>query len=142
MKTVGDVNVLFALLVSGHVHQSTAWNWWQALPNDSLALCWLTRMGVLRLLTNTKAMNGQALSNADALAAWDVFARDPRTFWSETSPQHEALFRQFVMARMPSPNLWSDAWLAAHAESNGWRLTSFDSDFRSFSLIDFEHLQA
>ncbi len=141
MKTVGDVNVLFALLVSGHVHHVRAWQWWQALPDDSLAVCWLTRLGVLRLLTNSKAMNNQSLSNVDALNAWNIFALDPRTFESEPEASHESLFRHFVIGRQPSPNLWSDAWLAAHAESHGWRMTSFDADFRSFALTDFEHLR-
>ncbi|HEY1050035.1 MAG TPA: hypothetical protein VGE39_09785, partial [Prosthecobacter sp.] len=62
-------------------------------------------------------------------------------FWSEPGASHELYFRSFVVRRQPSSNLWSDAWLAAHAESQGWRLTSFDSDFRSFTLTDFEHLK-
>lgn len=140
MKTVGDVNVIFALLLSTHVHHAAAWTWWQPLPDDSLALCWLTRLGVMRLLTNSKAMNGSPLSNQEALNAWDVFAQDPRTFWSEPGASHELYFRNFATRRQRSPNLWSDAWLAALAESQGWRLTSFDADFCSFSLTDFEHL--
>lgn len=141
MKCVGDVNVIFALLVSHHMHHFQAWNWWQALPDDSLAVCWLTRLAVLRLLTNAKAMNGVPLANQDALNIWDQLAQDPRTFWSEPGASHELYLRSFVAGRKPSPNLWSDAWLAAHAESQGWRLTSFDADFQSFALTDFEHLR-
>lgn len=119
MKSVADVNVLFALLVSNHPHHTPAWNWWRAQTDDAVALCWMTRLGVLRLLTNSKVMNGSPLGNQEALNAWDALAQDPCTFWSDAS----------------------DAWLAAHAESQGWRLTSFDADFRSFALTDFEHLQ-
>ncbi len=141
MKTVADVNVLFALLVQSHTHHGCAWNWWSSCPMDTLALCQLTRMGILRLLTNSKAMNGQPLSTLDALAVWDALMADPRCFWTESNSAHEAIFRRYVTGRVPSPNLWSDAWLAAHAESHAWRLTSFDSDFRSFGLTDFELLK-
>ncbi|MCF7673886.1 MAG: hypothetical protein K9N23_01880 [Akkermansiaceae bacterium] len=61
MKTVADVNVLFATVVEGHAHHSTAWRWWEQV--------------------------------------------------------------------------------ADHAESQGFRLTSFDADFRAFGLSRFEHLR-
>ena len=40
-----------------------------------------------------------------------------------------------------TPNLWTDAWLAATAESQGVGLTSFDTGFRSFALRNFELLK-
>lgn len=141
MISVADVNVIFAALVANHVHHSSAWAWWMARPDDSVALCLLTRLGILRLLTNTKAMNGSPLSPEGALSAWDQFQADSRTFWSEPNNDAiEPLLRKFVSGRQPSPNLWSDAWLAAHAESQGWGLTSYDRDFRSFHLTTFELL--
>lgn len=141
MKAVADVNVLFALLVAGHPHHTVAWRWWQGCADNSVALCWPTRLGVLRLLTNTKAMGGHPVVPEAALAAWEALAIDPRTFWSDPVSAHESIFRGYVSGRHPSPNLWNDAWLAAHAESLGFRLSSFDSDFRSFGLTDFEHLK-
>jgi toxin-antitoxin system PIN domain toxin len=140
MKTVADVNVLFATVVEGHAHHSTAWRWWEQAADHFIALCWPTRMAVLRLLTNPKAMNGRAVVPGTALAAWDALAIDPRTFWSDPVPGLDAYFRHYVAGRQPSPNLWADAWLASHAESLGFRLTSFDADFRAFGLSHFEHL--
>ena len=71
-------------------------------------------MGILRLLTNNKAMNGQAVSPEAALEAWDVFSADPRTTWIFTPERsHEMYFRRFVMGRKSTPNFWTDAWLAA-----------------------------
>jgi predicted nucleic acid-binding protein len=29
MKTLIDVNVVFAIVVERHVHHSTAWRWWE-----------------------------------------------------------------------------------------------------------------
>lgn len=141
MKSVVDVNVLFALLVGGHPHHGAAWKWWQQQVDGHVGLCWLTRMAVLRLLTNSKAMGGQPTTPEEALVAWDALAADPRCLWLEADAAHEPFLRQFVTGRQSSPNLWSDAWLAALAASNGLRLTSFDADFRSFHLANFEHLK-
>lgn len=143
MKTVADVNVLFAITVEAHVHHEAAWTWWEGQGDGDVGLCWQTRLAVLRLLTNRKAMNEHPVSPEEALDAWDELAADPRTFWlDDTAPSHEKWFRQFITGRIPSPNLWADAWLAALAASEGFNLTSFDSDFRSFGLSDFEHLAA
>lgn len=141
MKTLADVNVLFATVVAGHLHHPVAWQWWERSADHSVALCWPTRLAVLRLLTNPKAMDGRAVSPEAALAAWDALALDPRTFWCDPTSGHELIFRRYVAGRQASPNLWTDAWLAAHAESQGFRLASFDGGFRAFGLSDFEHLQ-
>lgn len=141
MKTVADVNVLFATLLAAHPHHPVAWQWWERADDHSIALCWPTRMAVLRLLSNPKAMGGRAVSPEAALAAWDALALDPRTFWCDPTVGHEPMFRRYVAGRQPSPNLWTDAWLAAYAESQGFRFTSFDADFRAFGLSYFEHLQ-
>ena len=133
MKTVADVNVLFATVVEGHLHHPVAWQWWEHPADRLIALCWPTRLAVLRLLSNSKAMGDRAVSPAAALAAWDSLALDPRTFWSDATAGHEAIFRRYVAGRQSCPNLWTDAWLAAHAESQGFRLTSFDADFHAFA---------
>ncbi len=141
MKALADVNVLFALLIAGHPHHGTAWRWWQECGDGTVALCWPTRLGVLRLLTNGTAMHGHPVAPETALVAWESLALDPRTFWLDPAATHERFFRKFVNGREPSPNLWNDAWLAALAASESCRLTSFDADFKSFELPKFEHLK-
>ena len=70
------------------------------------------------------------------------FEEDPRTFWiPDQGRAQELSFRRFVDGRESSPNLWTDAWLAALAESADIGLTSFDSGFRAFGLKHFEHLK-
>ena len=136
-----DINVVFSLLVKNHVHHPISWKWWEKQGDDSVGICLLCRMGILRLLTNNKAMNGQAISPEAALKAWDVFSADPRTTWVATPERsHEMYFRRFVMGRKPTPNLWTDAWLAALAEAMAIGLTSFDSGFNKFQIKDFEFL--
>jgi toxin-antitoxin system PIN domain toxin len=142
MICLADINVVFALLVEGHEHHARAWRWWQRRDDASVAWCLPVRLGTLRLLTNTVVMEGEPLESGAALEAWDIFRRDPRTVESGApGAAHEHAFRRFVSGRRPTPNLWTDAWLAALAESEGTRLTSFDSGFRRFELRDFELLK-
>ena len=143
MIRLADINVVFALFVEGHGHHARAWRWWQRRPDASVAWCLPVRMGTLRLLTNAAAMEGEPLDCDAALDAWGKFSRDPRTVeLSATGPAHDQLLRKLVSGRKPSPNLWTDAWLAAVAESEAIGLTSFDADFREFKLRDFELLRA
>jgi len=142
MTSLVDVNVVFALLVERHVHHEIAWKWWRKRTEETVGLSLPVRMGVLRLLTNSRAMEGTAVSPAEALGAWDRFEEDPRTFWvPDQGRAHELSFRRFVDARDASPNLWTDAWLAALAESAEIGLTSFDAGFRFYGLKHFEYLK-
>lgn len=143
MRSLVDVNVLFALLVGRHAHHRAAWSWWERQPDGNVGTCLPVRLGVLRLLTNAAAMAGQPVTPTEALAAWDALAADPRVFdVAEVPAGHGAILRQFVSDRAPTPNLWTDAWLAALAESLGFGVTSFDRDFRTFRLRKFELLPA
>lgn len=141
MRTVADVNVLFSLLVAGHPYHAECWSWWERQGERAVVLCWPARMGVLRLLTNARAMGGTPVTPEQALSAWDQLSDDPRTVWAEPTEGLDRLLRRFVAGRAPIPNLWSDAWLAAHAESLGCGLTSLDAGFRSFGLKQFHWLR-
>jgi len=142
MKTLVDINVVFALLVEAHVHHPAAMAWWSGRADESVGLCLPVRLGVLRLLTNPRAMNDDPVNPDTALSAWDAFARDPRTVELEIPAlAHEEHFRDFVQSRQPSPNLWTDAWLGALAASLQIALTSFDAGFQAYPLDRFERLQ-
>jgi predicted nucleic acid-binding protein len=89
-------------------------------------------MAVLRLLTNRVAMNGAPVRPDDALKAWNKLSDDPRSFHIDVEPaDHEPRFASLVSSREPSPNLWTDAWLAALAISLDYELTTFDRGFKS-----------
>ena len=51
-----DVNVLLALAAEGHTHHSSARDWFERQEDDSVAICRVTHMGLLRLLTNSKVL--------------------------------------------------------------------------------------
>lgn len=143
MSTLVDVNVVFALLVERHVHHGVAWKWWRKRGEGSVGMCLPVRLGVLRLLTNVRAMEGSPVLPLEAMEAWDRFEEDPRTFWvPDQGRAQEVAFRRFVDGRESTPNLWTDAWLAALAESAEIGMTSFDSGFRSFAISGFELLKA
>ena len=142
MTCIADANVLFPLLVDRHVAHETAQRWWGTRADDSVGLCLLTRMAVLRLLTNRVAMNGAPVSPKAALDAWQVLANDPRCIYLETSPTtHERIFAGMVAGRLPTPNLWVDAWLGALARSFDYEFVTFDRGFKAFEGIKLTLLE-
>lgn len=133
MTCIADTNVLFPLLVQGHAANEVAKAWWDEQPDATVGTCLLTRLAVLRLLTNRVAMNGAPVSPEDALSAWRRLSDDPRSFHIDTEPaDHESRFVSLVSSREPTPNLWTDAWLAALAMSLEYEIATFDRGFKSF----------
>jgi uncharacterized protein len=133
MTCIADANVLFPLLVQGHVAHDVAQGWWEEQPDGAVGTCLLTRLAVLRLLTNRVAMNGAPVTLDEALKAWRRLGNDPRSIHIEVEPAtHEARFVAFVSGRQSTPNLWTDAWLAALAVSLDYEMTTFDRGFKSF----------
>jgi toxin-antitoxin system PIN domain toxin len=133
MTCIADANVLFPLLVEGHAAHGTAAEWWRNQPDGTVGTCLLTRLAVLRLLSNRVAMNGNPVKPKEALAAWQQLADDPRSVHIESEPPtHEQRFTARVIGREPTPNVWMDAWLAALALSLDYEVATFDRGFKSF----------
>ena len=144
MTCIADANVLFPLLVDRHVAHEAARRWWEKRSDESVGLCLLTRMAVLRLLTHRVAMNGAPTAPEVALNAWQDLAADPRCVFVDVAPSsHEQFFTSMVAGRQPTPNLWTDACLAALARSLDHELVTLDRGFKSFdgirlNLLDIE----
>jgi toxin-antitoxin system PIN domain toxin len=142
MTCIADANVLFPLLVDRHVAHEAARHWWQGRADDSVGLCLLTRMAVLRLLTNRVAMSGMPVSPEVALDAWQALAHDPRCVYVDAVPStHEKIFAALVAGRLPTPNLWADAWLGALAKSFEYELVTFDRGFKAFDGLNLKMLE-
>lgn len=142
MTCIADANVLFPLLVQGHPAHNVAMAWWGEQSDGTVGTCLLTRLAVLRLLTNRVAMNGQPVIPSEALKAWRRLSEDPRSFHIDTQPvEHEMRFASFVSSREPTPNLWVDAWLAALAVSLECEMTTFDRGFKSFRGLNLRLLR-
>ncbi len=122
MTCIADANVLFPLLVQGHAAHETAKRWWDERPDGTVGTCLITRLAVLRLLTNRVAMNGAPVRPEEALDAWGRLSNDPRSFQVDSNPaEHESRFVLLVTSREPTPNLWAHAWLAAFGHVTGLR---------------------
>lgn len=93
-------------------------------------------LGLVRLLSQPKVMGEGVLSLPAAHAiyrqlratAWVAFLGD-----TESADTILSLFIGEESAPLPA-RLWSDAWLAAAAESAGLRLVTLDSDFKRFPV--------
>lgn len=135
MKSIADVNVILPLILDQHTHRKTAAAWWSKQPDASVGFTLPVRMAILRLLTNRTLMGSGVL---DAGQAWQILGEltnDARAVVRHDLPAGlDALWLTFVRGRAPSPNLWTDAWLAAYAEADGAEMVTFDQGFRSFPL--------
>ena len=79
MTYLPDVNVWIAFAVGIHVHHSVAKRWFDEVVSDGLAFCRITELGMFRLLTNSKVMDGAPLTAADAWGIRDRFGCDSRS---------------------------------------------------------------
>ncbi len=132
-----DVNVLFARVCARHAHHLIADRWYRDSreKNERWALCRITHLALLRLLTNPIAMASEALS---AKAAWDVldlleadplcrFQEEPASCWTE--------FKRMTTVAGFTHSGWTDAYLAAIAAASGSRIVTFDRRFRDWPQI-------
>jgi toxin-antitoxin system PIN domain toxin len=123
-----DLNVWFALVLREHPFHPRARAYWGQAQNPSFNRT--TALGLLRLLTNPKAMDGKPLEVGEA---WTLY-REARLagvpLLEEPEGLEEAL-EALVREGFP-PRLWTDAYLAAFALAGGHRLVTFDQDFLRF----------
>lgn len=121
-----DVNVWLALCAPNHVHGDIAKQWYRSITYGTLALCRVTQLGVLRLLTLQVVMQEYVHTNDEALNLLDVWVEEGSTKWVEEPPFVEKRFRTLSYSHLPSPKLWNDAYLSAFATEAGLTLVTFD----------------
>lgn len=100
-------------------------------------------MALLRHLTNPGIMKAGVLTPEDAWSYVHRFSSDARVVASNDSPPGiDAYWLANVTGRKPSPNLWTDAWLAAFAEATGLDMVTFDAGFKDFTTRRLRLLRA
>ena len=136
MRYIADANVLLPVLTEGHAHRTPAVEWWESCDDGDVGLGLPVRMALLRLLTNIRVMGSGTLRPEQAWDAVDHLINDPRIWLIDQTPQaHAKHWRANVARREPSPDLWTDAWLAALAQATGCEMITFDRGFRSFAEL-------
>ena len=141
MPSIVDVNVILPLILVQHPHRVMASAWWNGCADESVIFTLPVRMGTLRLLTNRAVMGSGVLSPE---SAWDSLATltdDARSVVRDDSPTGlNVVWLRLVRDREPTPNLWTDAWLAAYAEALDCDMVTFDKGYRSFGLAKLQLL--
>lgn len=131
-----DANVWLALAAEAHSHHETAKEYWERRAAPVVAFCRVTHMAFLRLLTNKAVMGSHVLQPS---AAWtkstEFLALSEVRLLPEPDGLEEA-WGQFCDTCRSSPNLWTDAYLAAFSKCGVLRLVTFDKGFSKFTGLD------
>ena len=79
---------------------------------------------------------GAAVKSAnEASALLEACCQQPGISMASAEPQGWDLFHQLLRSCEVTARLCTDAYLAAIAMANGWRLVSFDRDFERFERL-------
>ncbi|MCX6597238.1 MAG: hypothetical protein NTV70_12825 [Acidobacteria bacterium] len=130
------MNVWLALAAADHPHHQTARAWFQGGDFHYSWFCRVSQMGFLRLLT--RPPNG--MTAAEAMAIYHRFLDLPNVRYSIEPDGLEEQWLKLVPSR-PSGSTWTDSYLAAFAQVQGFRLTTFDRGFRQFSGLDLQLIE-
>ena len=141
MAALVDLNVLVALMHARHAHSAAAVRWLAGLEDrGAVAICRVSQMGVLRILTNPSAMKDDVKSAAEFWAGWDRLIDDERfALVGEPAGLQEA-WRTLGAALPKGKSAETDCYLAAFAIAGGHRLVSFDRGLRRFAGVDLTAL--
>ena len=142
MKFVADVNVVFPLLLSRHQHRDAALEWFGSAAAGEVVLCRLARLGTLRLLCTAHVMGPDVLRPKSAMQALEALEADERIVLLHEPDGLDTVLKRLVGSCAATPNLWTDAYLAAFARVAGLKLVSFDRGFSKFAGLDFLMLRS
>jgi uncharacterized protein len=123
---LADANVWLAFVADGHGHHDAAVRWMEGLPVRTAALCRVTQMGLLRLLTNARVMGRATLSPAAAWQVYEELQKDERVIFLSEPSGLEERWRELTLRRTSSVNLWADCYLRAFAEVRGIQVSTID----------------
>ena len=137
-----DVNVWLAFGLPDHEHHPRARHYWFEESAEEVAFCRVTSLAYLRLCTQPAVMGGEPLTVAESWQSYRAFRDLPEVIFAPEPEDCEVLLGAWATEGQPSPRLWTDAYLAAYARAGGFRLVTFDRDFRRFPGLDLLHLQA
>ncbi len=127
-----DLNVWLALATPDHFHHQPALDYWEHQAAEQVHFCTVTALGLVRLLSQPKLMGPAVKNMHEASAILQALSQQPGVSLTPPSSDGWDVFHQLMREGDLSARLYPDAYLAALAISNGWRLVSFDRDFERF----------
>jgi len=141
---LADSNVWLALVLSEHEHHPQVSNWLLQQSPAEVALCRMTQLALLRLLTTRAVLSpygNPPLTNEQAGQLSDGLLADPRIRFAQEPSGLETQWKGLAHVPSASPKLWMDAYLAAFAIAGGHQLITIDSAFTQFHGLDLVLLQ-
>lgn len=130
-----DVNFCIGLAFDAHPHHENAATWFAENADGTIGFCRTTQQGFLRIATNRRAMGQDVVTLPLAWQAYDAFLQVPRISFFEEPIHLEAQWRKFTEPEEFSPNIWTDAYLAAFACSADLRIVTFDRGFARYAEL-------
>ena len=135
-----DVNVWLALVYDLHAHHQPAQHWFESLAANQAFFCRFTQLGLLRLLTNSKVMAKDAMTQRAAWGIYDRTTTDERVDFAAEPLAVEKELRRLTQRSSGSPQVWSDAYLAGFALAGGLTVATMDKGFAAMKGIDVVYL--
>ena len=137
MAALVDVNFLVAIMHGRHVHSAAAVRWLAGLDDrGAIAICRVSQMGVLRILTNPSAMKGEVMSASEFWVGWDRLVDDERFALVGEPAGLQNAWRTLTTAVPKGKSAETDCYLAAFAIADGHGLVSFDKGLRRFPGVE------
>jgi toxin-antitoxin system PIN domain toxin len=131
-----DANVWLALAAEAHAHHDRAQAFWSDEAAGVAAFCRVTQLAFLRHLTNPTIMGDHRLTPRGAWKKCSAFLALPEVRLLPEPPGLTEQLGRYCDLGRTSPNLWTDAYLAAFAKCAGLRLVSFDTGFATFTGLE------
>jgi hypothetical protein len=125
-----DVNLWLALGFQSHHHHGSAKAWMAAVR--SCCMCRVTQMAFLRLATNPGVLLNDAVPLPEAWQIYDEMISDERVVFGEEPADLESVWRDLTRRMAFSPNVWTDAYLAAFALACDFEVVTFDRGFAQY----------
>ena len=136
-----DSSVWVALALSPHAHHALAREWFDTIVDPrSVVFCRSTHQAFLRLMTNAAVLAPYGLPPLTNRQAWSAYAAllaDDRVIFQSREPTGlEPVWRRYAERNTASSKLWMDAYLAAFAQTGGYRMVTTDAAFKQFDGLD------
>jgi len=132
-----DLNLWLALAWSGHRHHAIACRYWEEQAADTVVFTTVTALGLMRLLSQPRAMGEAVLSLGQASAVQAAFLEQPGVRLVEESSASWPVFRQLLSRGTWPARLCTDVHHTALAIAADCRLVSFDRDFGRFKGLSW-----